>query len=187
MIRMIIEMVGNRSFTIATGNGKRSRLRRLKNGVPQRSVLAPLLFNIYISDLPNTVSRKYGYADDLAIMHADGNWKAVGGGAEQRHGNRKWKPSNLKAKAQHYKNGVGNLPPQQQGSQTWAESHPQQRNPALLFRTQLPPSNSGQVAHVPPTPRVISQKANITRRTLEVAQWLWLGCWSNNVLLLKPP
>jgi len=43
------------------------------------SVLAPLLFNIYISDLPTTISRKYAYADDLAIMHADGDWHAVEG------------------------------------------------------------------------------------------------------------
>ena len=40
---------------------------------PHRSVLEPLLFDIYISDLPNTTSRKYAYADDLAIMHADGD------------------------------------------------------------------------------------------------------------------
>jgi len=74
-----MEMVHNRSFTLTTGNGKRSRLRRLKNDVPQGSVLAPLLFNIYISDLPTTVSRKYAYVDDLAIMHADGDWQAVDG------------------------------------------------------------------------------------------------------------
>ena len=43
------------------------------------SVLAPLLFNIYISDLPTTVSRKYAYVDDLAFMHADGDWQAVDG------------------------------------------------------------------------------------------------------------
>jgi len=38
-----------------------------------------LLFNSYIYDLPNTISRKYAYADDLAIMHADGDWQAVEG------------------------------------------------------------------------------------------------------------
>jgi len=72
-------MVSNRSFTLTTGNGQRSRLRRLKNDVPQGSVLAPLLCNIYTSDLPNAVSIKYAYADDLAIMHADGDWLAVEG------------------------------------------------------------------------------------------------------------
>jgi len=74
MVRMMMEMVGNRSFTLTTGNGKRSWLRRLKNDVSKGSVLAPLLFNTCISDLLTTVSRKYAYADDLAIMHADGNW-----------------------------------------------------------------------------------------------------------------
>jgi len=72
---MIMELVGNRSFTLTTGNGKRSRLRRLKNGIPQGLVLT-LIFNIYISDLPTTVSRKYAYADDLTTMHADGDWQA---------------------------------------------------------------------------------------------------------------
>jgi len=38
---IIMELVGNRSFTLTTGNNSASRLRRLKNGVPQRSVLAP--------------------------------------------------------------------------------------------------------------------------------------------------
>ena len=80
MVHMIMEMVSNRSFTLTTGNGQRSRLRRLKNGVPQGSALA-LLFNIYTSDLPATISRKYAYADDLAIMHADGDWLAVEEGA----------------------------------------------------------------------------------------------------------
>ena len=37
----------------------------------------PFLFNIYTSDLPATFSRKYAYADDLAIMHTDGGWLAV--------------------------------------------------------------------------------------------------------------
>ena len=77
MVHMIMEMVSNHSFTLSTRNSQRSRLRRLKNGVPQGSVLAPLLCNIYTSDLPATISRKYAYADDLAIMHGDGDWLAV--------------------------------------------------------------------------------------------------------------
>ena len=79
MIHMIMEMVGNRSFTLTTGNSKRNWLRYLKNSVPQGSVLAPLLFNIYISDRPTTISRKNAYADDLALMHADRDWQAVEG------------------------------------------------------------------------------------------------------------
>ena len=34
MVHMIMEMVSNRSFTLTTGNGQRSRLRCLKNGAP---------------------------------------------------------------------------------------------------------------------------------------------------------
>ena len=45
---------------------RRSRLRRFKNGVPQGSVLATLSSTSYVSDLPNTISRKYD--DDLPIM-----------------------------------------------------------------------------------------------------------------------
>jgi len=41
MVHMIMEMVGNRSFTLTTGNGKRSKLRRLKNDVAQGSVPVP--------------------------------------------------------------------------------------------------------------------------------------------------
>ena len=79
MVRMIMELVRNRSFTLTTGDSKQSRLRRLKNGVPQGSVLAPVLFNVYTYDLPSMISRKFAYADDLALLHSYGNWKDLEG------------------------------------------------------------------------------------------------------------
>ena len=77
IIRIIMELVRNRSFILATGDSKPSRLRRLKNGLPQGSVLVSLLFNIYIYDLPSITSQKYAYADDLAILHSSGDWKVL--------------------------------------------------------------------------------------------------------------
>ena len=77
MARMIIEPVGNRSFTLTTGDSKQNRLRPLGNGLPQGSVLAPLLFNIYTYDLPSMTSEKYAYADYLALLYASQDWNAV--------------------------------------------------------------------------------------------------------------
>ena len=51
MVRMIMESVRNRSFTLTTGDNNQSRQRRLKNGVPQESVLTLFLFNIYITKI----------------------------------------------------------------------------------------------------------------------------------------
>ena len=83
MVKMIMELVRNRSFTLTTGDSKQSRLRRLKNGVPQGSVLAPLLFNICMYDLPSMISRKFAYADDLALLHSCGNWNDLEGTLSQ--------------------------------------------------------------------------------------------------------
>ena len=75
MVRMIMELVQNLSFTLTTSDSKQSRLRHLKNGVPQKSVLVLLLFNIYMCNLPSMISRKFAYADDLALLHSSGSWK----------------------------------------------------------------------------------------------------------------
>ena len=83
MVQMIMELIRNRSFTLSIGDSKRSRLRRLRNGLSLGSVLAPLLFNIYTYDLPSTISQKYEYADDLALMHTSKDWKTLEGTLSQ--------------------------------------------------------------------------------------------------------
>ena len=77
MVKFICNILANRRFVLKTSDGQSSRPRQLRNGVPQGSVLSPLLFNIYISDIPLTTSRQYGYADDLALLHSDRAWSNV--------------------------------------------------------------------------------------------------------------
>ena len=83
MVRTIMELVRNQSFTLTTGDSKQSKLCCLKNDVPQGSVLAPLLFNIYMCDLPSMISRKFAYAEDLALLHSSENWKDLEGTLSQ--------------------------------------------------------------------------------------------------------
>ena len=75
MIRMIMEVVRNRSLLLTTGDSKQSRLHCLKNGLSQSWVLALFLFNIYTYDLSFTIFTKFAYADDLALLHFSENCK----------------------------------------------------------------------------------------------------------------
>ena len=62
-------LTGRTQFTFC--NGKKSELRTITCGVPQGSVLGPLLFLLYINDLPNISSRLkfYLFADDTNIFY----------------------------------------------------------------------------------------------------------------------
>ena len=76
ILNILSLMTGTRQFHVVLG-GQKSKSRKIKNGVPQGSVIAPSLFNIYISDMPDTKSNKLGYADDWALTYQSTKWAEI--------------------------------------------------------------------------------------------------------------
>ena len=67
LCRVIQNLLSNRRFYVELNN-ERSRWRLQKNGLPQASVLSPILFNIHTNNQPiHDGTRSFIYADDRCI------------------------------------------------------------------------------------------------------------------------
>ena len=74
---LIRTMLESRRFFVVL-NGKKSRWRRQRNGLPQGSVLALMLFNIYTNDQPvHADTRSFIYAGDLCIASQGNDFKDI--------------------------------------------------------------------------------------------------------------
>ncbi|GFT34295.1 RNA-directed DNA polymerase from mobile element jockey [Trichonephila clavipes] len=68
LIKLINSFLKNRSFTVKVNNTHSSN-RRIIAGTPQGSSISPILFNIYVNDIPRTSqSTICMFADDTAIL-----------------------------------------------------------------------------------------------------------------------
>lgn len=66
LLRYLGNSLGNRNFRVLLCN-RVNKSCVLNNGLPQGSVLALTLFNIYAHDIPITKSKKFVHADDIFI------------------------------------------------------------------------------------------------------------------------
>ena len=186
-VKIIMELIRNRSFTLTTGDSKQSWLRRLKNGVPQGSVLAPLLFNIYTYDLPSMISRKFAYADDLALLHSSGNWKDLEGTLSQDMSTLSAYLQTWRLKLSHTKTVTAafhlNNREAKRELKVYNNGRPLAHvwllgyNVSFLSNPYLSWGKTGQIAHVSSPFCGIAQKTLLARHTAEATRGLGMGCW----------
>ena len=180
MVIMIMELVRNRSFTLTNGDSNQSRLRRLKNGVPQGSVLVPLLFNIDTYDLPSMISRNFAYAkfdDDLALLHSSGNWKDLEGTLSQDMSTLSADLQTWRLKLSHTKTVTEAFHLNKREAKRELKVYNNGSLFTVLSNPYLPWGKTRQIAHVLPPFSGIAQKTILARHTAEATRGLGIGCW----------
>ena len=69
LLRWFERYLTNRRQKVVVG-GKSSNISYINAGVPQGSILGPLLFLIFINDMANNINLEWHrYADDTTLLH----------------------------------------------------------------------------------------------------------------------
>ena len=70
LLRWIAEFLSNRLQCVVL-NGKKSSWQDVKSGIPQGSILGPLLFLVYVNNLPRSItSHVFLFADDTKLIQS---------------------------------------------------------------------------------------------------------------------
>lgn len=79
LCRILASFLEGRKFRAKYGNNTYSEMRRLDCGVPQGSVLSPILYAIFVSDMPKPKDVELAlYADDTAILSSSRQVEVIG-------------------------------------------------------------------------------------------------------------
>ena len=77
LLNTIKDFLTNGTFRVCA-EGQFSNIKEVLSGIPQGSVLGPLLFVLYINDLPDYVKNKAKlFADDLKLIANVANRKII--------------------------------------------------------------------------------------------------------------
>lgn len=70
LVILLFNMIDGKEFVICNRNNMSSQLFKMSNGLQQGTVNAPILFNLFIHDLLNSLDYIIGFADDILIYQS---------------------------------------------------------------------------------------------------------------------
>ena len=123
------------------------------------------------------ISRKFAYADDLALLHSSGNWKDLEGTLSQDMSTLSVYLQTWRLKLSHTKMVTAAFYLNNREAKRELKVYSNGRLFTILSNPYLPRGKTGQIAHISSPSSGIAQKTIFACHTAEVTHGLGMGCW----------